>query len=227
LLLHSRGIARRGTRFRDLLIPILRVTWESPECAGQKIEEMTADEVAACHLAMSETETYQRLDDVIEWAKDKVILMLTVKSNEAFQRAIQAILEHNAQDRIFVEVYLNTFLSVIPSVPDHDKVRYNVQIDSFDDITTLVDTIKDPTVMLCETDSATLPDADIAKMSDAIANRLHPAGIGAFIDARRYVSVEAQAGLFQEGFDVVMTYSLDNAITARIQVNKTRDITPP
>jgi formylglycine-generating enzyme required for sulfatase activity/endonuclease/exonuclease/phosphatase family metal-dependent hydrolase/glycerophosphoryl diester phosphodiesterase len=201
--------------------------WESPECAGQKIEEMTADEVTACHLAMSETETYQRLDDVIEWAKDKVILMLTVKSNEAFQRAIQAILEHNAQDRIFVEVYLDTFLSVIPSVPDHDKVRYNVQIDSFDDITTLVDTIKDPTVILCETDSATLPDADIAKMSDAIANRLHPAGIGAFIDARRYVSVEAQAGLFQEGFDVVMTYSLDNAITARIQVNKTRDITPP
>jgi formylglycine-generating enzyme required for sulfatase activity/endonuclease/exonuclease/phosphatase family metal-dependent hydrolase/glycerophosphoryl diester phosphodiesterase len=200
--------------------------WESPECSGKKIEEMTAEQVTKCHLGLSKTETYQRLDDVIDWAKGKVILMLTVKSNEAFPRAIQAILQHDAADRIFVEAYLDTFLSVIPTVPDHEKVRYNLQIDSFHDIDTLV-TLKDPTIMFCETDNDSLPDADVAKLSDAIANRLHPAGIGAFIDARKYTSVFDQIELFKEGFNVVMTYNLDNAIEARIRVNKARGVTPP
>ncbi len=205
--------------------PIL--LWESPECAGQKIEEMTADEVTACHLVMSDTETYQRLDDVIDWAEGKLVLMLTVKSDSAFPRAIQAILQHDAADRIFVEVYLGTLQSVIPGVPDHDKVRYNVQISGYDDIGVLLDTVHDPAVMLCETTSATFPDADVAKMSDAIANRLHPAGVKAFIDASDYLTLDAQAALFQEGFDVVMTYSLDDAVLARYQVDQARDVLPP
>jgi len=81
--------------------------------------------------------------------------------------------------------------------------------------------------MFCETDNDSLPDADVAKLSDAIANRLHPAGIGAFIDARKYISVFDQIELFKEGFNVVMTYNLDNAIEARIRVNKARGVTPP
>ena len=200
--------------------------YESPECVDRKIEEMTADEVTACHIGASQTETYQRVDDVMEWARGKVLLMLTVKSDTDFGRAISTAIEHDATEFVFIEAYLGAFQGVVLPLPDHDRMLYNIEVGGTADVGTLLDTIKNPVAFSCEMD-ASYPDADTAAMSALIANRLHPAGVKAFIDAKDYTSVAAQAGLFQEGFDIVMTYSLDNAVTARIQVDQARGVTPP
>jgi glycerophosphoryl diester phosphodiesterase len=199
--------------------------YESPECSGQSIDQMTLDQVTACHLATSTTETYQRLDDVLDWAKDKVVLMLTVKSDATFAPAIQAAIAHDAVDRVFVELYFSTLQSLIPTVVDHDKVRYNVQVESFADIQNLVDAAV-PQVMLCESDP-TWPEADTATMTATIANVIHPAGLKSFVSSENAPTVPMHVALMEAGWDVVMTYDLDNAIQARTQVDQERGVTPP
>jgi glycerophosphoryl diester phosphodiesterase len=54
--------------------------FESPECAGMLVEQMTADEVTCCHLIGSTTQTFQRVSDLVTWARGRSVVMLDVKN---------------------------------------------------------------------------------------------------------------------------------------------------
>ncbi len=199
--------------------------YESPECAGQKIEEMTAAEVTACHVGTSTTETTQRVDDVMEWARGKVLLMLTVKSEADFGRAISTTLERDAADYVFIEAYPGAFQNTILTLPDHDKLLYNIDLGGMDEVNALF-AQKNPLVFLYEMD-ATYADATAAQMTAFIKDQLHPANLKSFVQGDQALSYNQQLALLDEGFDVLMTYALDAAIQARIQVNTARGLTPP
>ena len=62
--------------------------WESLDCYGKKIENMTAAQVTSCHMLPS-LETFPRVDDVLAWAKGKLVVMLTVKSPRAFMYELE------------------------------------------------------------------------------------------------------------------------------------------
>ncbi len=201
--------------------------WESSECQGKLIEQMTAAEVTACHLfdlpEDAQTQTYQRVDDVIEWARGKVTLMLTVKDSTAFARAIETILEHKAADFVHIETHFGD-LALIQTLPNWDKVRYTVQIDDqLADIDTLV---KLPPVLFCEM-NPTYTGLDAAGLKTLIDTKVHAAGMRAFVSSQTLPSVEQHKGLWDAGFDVVMTYNLANAMEARTAVNAARGISPP
>ena len=199
--------------------------YESPECAGRKIEEMTVAEVTACHVGTSTTETTQRVDEVMEWARGKVLLMLTVKSEADFARAISTTLEHDAADYVFIEAYPGAFQNTILALPDHEKLLYNIDLGGMDEAEALF-AQKNPLVFLYEMD-ATYADTPAAQMNAFITAKLHPAGLKSFVQGDKSLSYDQQRALLDEGFDVLMTYALDAAIQARIDVNTQRGLTPP
>ena len=57
--------------------------------------------------------------------------------------------------------------------------------------------------------------------------QVHAAGMRAFVSSQKLPSVEQHKGLWDAGFDVVMTYNLANAMEARTAVNAARGISPP
>lgn len=201
--------------------------WESSECQGKKIEEMTAAEVTACHLfdlpEENQNQTYQRVDDVIEWARGKLTLMLTVKDSSTFPAAIALILAHKAEGYVHIETHFGD-LALIKTLPNWDKVRYTVQIDDqLADIDTLAQT---PPVLFCEMNPS-IDGVDADALATLIATKVHGAGMRAFVSSQKLPSVEQHKALWNAGFDVIMTYNLANAIEARTAVNTARGISPP
>ena len=200
--------------------------WESLDCKGQKIEDMTADAVTACHLWPSETATYQRVDTVLEWARGKLTIMLTVKDSSAFARAISTVLEHDAAAFVYIETRMDNLQGAVVASPDWDKLRYNAEIGSLAELDVLEKAVARPRVLFCEFEP---PDAetDLAPMTDAIIKRLHPMGMRAFTSSIKMNSVEQHRALYDAGIDVVMSYVLANGVKARIDVNTERGVTPP
>ena len=195
--------------------------FESLDCADQIIEEMTAAEVTACHLFPSETETYQRVDDVLEWARGKLTIMLTIKKSKDFARAIQLVREHHAEDYVFLEVKLGD-LEAESKLPDADKVWVNAELGGPEQLDALV-ALKHPRVLMAELDGW----PDLATVRKVVDEKIHPAGWRAFASSKDYPSVAQHQSLWEAGFDVVMSYNLVDGVAARKLVNTARGVVPP
>ena len=201
------------------------LSYETTDCAGLKIEEATADEVTKCHIFPSTTETFQRLDTVLEWARGKVVIMLTVKESVDFPRAIQTVIEHNALDYVFLETGIGDLQTSVPKNPDWQKSWYNMQTDSEADVDTVI-ALNNPHLPFIEI-NVNYQEAQNAKTADLLKNKIHPAGKRGFVSTIHLASVEQHKSMWDEGFDILMTYNLDNAIQARTEVNTARGVSPP
>lgn len=196
--------------------------WESVGCSGQKIEEMTADEVTACRRFPSTTETFQRLDDVLEYLRGKMVVQLCVKEEVDYGRTIEEIIARGAEDFAFIELSTSDLQNIVPTLPGNESVWYLVNVGSnLAEIDTIIDDIQNPRGFMVEID----PDVDIG---DLTATRIHPAGLRTFTyqDAE-LATVSMLQGLFEKGFDVVSANAGANAVQARINVNQARGVNPP
>ena len=108
-----------------------------------------------------------------------------------------------------------------PADPGKRIVAYLIDIGpNLDEVEVLLD-IANPRAFMFEMD----PSPSIGAL---VANRLHPAGVRAFTyDASPVASVDELRGLYDDGFDVVSAQAAQNGVTARIDVNRARGITPP
>jgi glycerophosphoryl diester phosphodiesterase len=196
--------------------------FESQDCAGLEIEKATAAQVTACHIFPSETETFQRVDDVLEWARGKLTIMLTVKEDKDFARAIQIVREHHAEDYVFFEARLGDLQGPVALAQDATKVWYNAELSGPEEIDALLAT-KNPRVLMIELDG--FPSEP--QVLQAAVGKIHGAGMRAFVSSKDHPSTDEHIALFQAGFDVVMSYNLDHGIEARKSVNTSRGVTPP
>jgi hypothetical protein len=74
----------------------------------------------------------------------------------------------------------------------------------------------------------TYPGWDAAAMKALITGKLHPAGVRAFTSTpTSNPTAQDHQVPFDEGFDVVMTYSLAVGLPVRESVNKSRGVSPP
>lgn len=196
--------------------------YESLDCANKKIEEMTAAEVTRCHRFPSGTETFQRLDDVLEYLRGKMTVELTVKRSADYARTIAEVLARHAEDFAYLEISTAELRDQIPKITGSDRVYYLINVeDRLGEIDELIDKIKNPRAFMVEID----PGVAIGSL---VATRLHPAGIRAFIyDKNGLLSPGQVKAYYTQGFDVVSSNVAKNTVTARQQVNTSRGVTPP
>lgn len=196
--------------------------FESLDCANQKIEDMTAAEVTACHRFPSSTETFQRLNDVLDYLRGKMVAQLTVKRSQDYAATIADVLAQNAEGFAFFEVSTNELQNQIPTITGGDQVYYLINVASnLSEVDVLIDTIANPRAFMYEFD----PGVDLG---DLIATRLHPAGVRAFTyDSSPTLSVAQIEAYYNQGFDVVSSQAADNGVTARIHINQNRGVSPP
>lgn len=195
--------------------------YESVDCSGQKIEEMTAAQVTACHRFPSTTETFQRLSDVLAYLRGKMVVQLTVKLTTDYARTIEEVHADHAEDFAFLEISTADLQSVIPTIPGADSVYYLINVgSSYGEVDTLLG-IGNPRAFMYEMD----PSSQVASL---VSGKLHPAGIRAFTyDSSATASAEELEGLYGQGFDVVSSQVGATGVTARVSVNQGRGISPP
>ncbi|MBI2894877.1 MAG: hypothetical protein HYY06_15080 [Deltaproteobacteria bacterium] len=194
-------------------------SFESSDCDGLVIEDSTAAEVTACHRYPSETEAFQRLDDVLATLEGKMVVQLTVKRPQDYARAIEAVLEASAEDFAFFEIDTSELDTLIPEIPGSDSVYYLINIDDLSEVDVLLE-IASPRAFMYEMD----PTLDVAGL---VADRLHPAGIRSFTYDRTASSEEEIRALYDRGFDVVSTQVAVEGVAARMAVNEARGVSPP
>ncbi|MEO6954316.1 MAG: glycerophosphodiester phosphodiesterase family protein [Polyangia bacterium] len=196
--------------------------YESLDCINKKIETMTAAEVTACHRFPSTTETFQRLDDVLGYLRGKMVVQLCVKVPDDYARTIAEIHAQAAEDFAFIEVDTpQRFETLIPTLPGADTVYYVINVAStLSDIDGLLAT-NNPRGFMYEID----PGVAIGTL---VADRLHPAGVRAFIYDNAPAPTVAQLHAhYDEGYDVVSSQSGPIGVQARVEENTARGVTPP
>ncbi len=194
-------------------------TYESLDCSGKKIEEMNASDVTACHRFPS-NETFQRLDDVLDALRGKLVAQLCVKVNTDFGRTITAVLAKGAEDFAFIEVNSGDFPLIAP-LPGSDKLYYLVNAASnVADVDTVL-ALHNPRVIMIELDPT-------VALSGMAASKIHPGGARAFTyDNSSTATAATLKALFDQGYDVVSSNLTAPDIQARVQVNQARGLTPP
>lgn len=196
-------------------------SYESLDCANQRIEEMTAADVTSCHRFPSTTEKFQRLDDVLGDLRGKMVVQLCVKLVGDFGRTIDEVHALGAEDFAFLEINAGDVDAVVPALPGSSSVYYLVNLAS--DLS-LVDGLlarNNSRLFMYEID----PGVDIGTL---VADRLHPAGVRAFIyDSAASPSVAQLADHYAAGFDAVSSQSGPNGVQARVMTNTSRNVTPP
>ena len=196
--------------------------WESLDCGGKRIEEMTVDQVTSCHRLPSLTEIFQRLDDVLNYLRGKMMAQLTVKRSEDYARTIEEVHALGAEDYAFLEISTSELQNQIPTIPGADTIYYLIEVGSnLAEVDTLLDTIQNPRAFMFEFD----PTVDVSTLT---TTRLHPAGVRSFTytDAAAPTVGQLQA-LFEGGYDVVSSQAAANGVQARKTVNQNRGVSPP
>jgi hypothetical protein len=199
--------------------------YESWDCGllGLKIEEETAARITQCHRETSGTERFQRLDDVLNYIRGKMVVQLCVKRSVDYQRTIQEIHALGAEDFAFIEVDSPAQMqTLIPTLNGADTVWYLVNLGSdVAAVNTLIDVVQNPRAFMYEFD----PTVDVSSLTP---NRLHPAGVRSFTyDSATPISVSTIQGHFEHGYDVVSAQNGPNNVQARKNVNTARGLSPP
>ncbi len=200
--------------------------YESLDCSGRKIEEMTAAEVTGCHLAPSLTQTFQRLDDVLAWAEGKLILELDVKRTEDLGQVIATLVALRATERAFLLVDHGEITGVIPQLADWERVRYLANIHDPSQVDELLALAASHNIFLFEMDRS-YDGLDEQGVADIISSKINPGGVKAFCASdKTYVTVQVHLDMYRQGFDVVLSYQLANGVEAARQINLERGYPP-
>jgi hypothetical protein len=203
---------------------------ESPECSGRNVEEMTADEVTCCHLIGETTQTFQRVSDLLAWAHGRTVVMLDVKNPVDLPRAISTGIEAGAQDDLFLEVHFSDYMAGAVGAPGWEQIHYviNMAEDAAPtDVDALI-TMNHPAQAFMVELAPTYDGWDAAAMKMLIMSKLHTSGVRAFTSTPTKAPTAADhQALFDEGFDVVMTYDLAVGLPVREAVNQARSVSPP
>ena len=111
--------------------------------------------------------------------------------------------------------------------PGWEQIHYLVWLDNPDAAAAVLAANHTAQGFMYEMDP-TYPNYDAAAMKTFIDTKLHPAGVRAFSSTDKInPTIANHQMLFDEGFDVVMTYDLTNALTVRQSVNRVRGVSPP
>ncbi len=203
---------------------------ESPECAGLLVEDLTADQVTCCHLIGSTTQTFQRVSDLLAWAHGRTVVMLDVKNPADLPRAISTGIEAGAQDDLFLEVHYSDYVATVVGAPGWEQIHYllNLAEDAAPTSVPPLLTMNMPAQAFMVELAPTYTGWDAAAMTALITQTLHPAGVRAFTSTPVSAPTAADhQALFDEGFDVVMTYDLAVGLPVREAVNQSRGVSPP
>ena len=108
--------------------------YESLNCHGKYVEDMTSDECAQCQMEIT-SYTFIKVPDLLAWADGKINVMFCVKLSTDIPRAISSLIEYNATHRAFLEIHIEDYLQFeMQQMPSWEEVYYVVEMHSHNDL---------------------------------------------------------------------------------------------
>jgi hypothetical protein len=202
--------------------------YESFNCFNKKVEEMTTAKCEQCKMEVTDY-TFISVPEMLSWSGGKVNVMLCIKESSDIPRAISTLVENNATHRAFLEVGVNDFLNTAKSnVEGWDSVYWIIEIQSTADVQTLAAQSANllKRAILIEFQNSWDWQTPISADIDTV-HKLGLRAVGVTKSNTVMATVNQHLEIFHMGFDVVYTYNLANAVSARVQVNEQRGLAMP
>lgn len=204
--------------------------YESVDCAGKRVENMTAEDAMKCKMFPT-NQTFISVPILLDWAKEKVIVMLCVKEKTDIARAISTLIENNATDRAFLEIRTNDLAEQVLNAkpPGWNSVYYLAEMGNAADIDRLLSSEFKPLLSRLFTFEFDPSWSDWGiNISDTMIKRLHPQGIRSLAATEKTLpSKKSQEKLWETGFDIVYTYGTAAGVQARTTIDIQRGVIPP
>ena len=195
--------------------------FESIDCYNKKIENMTAAQVTACHRVPSTTEKFQRLDDVLNYLRGKMVVQLCVKRSVDYARTIAEVHALGAEDFAFLEISTPELQTLIPTITGSSTVWYLINVASTPAEVDTIIALNNPRAFMVEFDPT-------VQLGSIVSAKLHPAGKRSFTyDNAASPSVAQLKAHFDNGFEVVSAQNAANDVQARQAANQARGVSPP
>jgi glycerophosphoryl diester phosphodiesterase len=101
--------------------------YESFNCRGKKVEEMTAAECTQCEMIYTNY-TFITVPDMLAWADGKINVMYCVKESTDIPRAVSTLIENSAQHRAFLEIGVDEMLNIATTSEGWQEVYFVIEI---------------------------------------------------------------------------------------------------
>ena len=207
--------------------PIL--LYESLNCHGKYVEQMTAEECKACQMEFTSFH-FISVPDLLLWSDEKIVVMLCVKLDSDIPRAISTLIELNATQRAFLEVSLEALTAIRDQkLFGWDSVFYVINLGSFEEFNQFMSSPADLQVRCFLVELNNWEDWGNERVAEAVNSSL-ALGLKAFAKSRdSYLgaTVANHLHVFAQRIGVAYTYNLPNAVTARKIVNVKNGVYPP
>jgi glycerophosphoryl diester phosphodiesterase len=201
--------------------------YESILCAGKVVSESDASEIDGCLLLPSLTETIPSFDEFVTWARGKILIHLDVKESDDVQTMVEQIVAYGAEDFVFIAISGGEAATLLPTIPDADRVYFVMRVGSVAEIDAALTTLRSPNIFMLEGDRTwDTPPVDEAQMRVQVA-RVQDAGLRIMASSDQYAaSIDNHLQIFDMGFDYILSYNTENGIEAARQVNIARGYPP-
>jgi hypothetical protein len=104
--------------------------YESLNCRGKYVEQMTAEECTQCQMALTNIK-FTTVPDMLKWADGKVNVMFCVKETADIPRAVSTLIENNATHRSFLEISVSEVMNLEEmAIAGWDQVYYVINLGS-------------------------------------------------------------------------------------------------
>jgi glycerophosphoryl diester phosphodiesterase len=201
--------------------------YESLNCRGKLVEEMTSAECAKCQMEVTQYK-FLTVPDFLSWADNKVNVMFCVKKSADIPRAISSLIEYGASHRAFLEVHTDDFLDLEKNQTPHwDEVYYVVEMHTHEDLMNVLASSEVAKMRAILLEFNSWEDWKDVETDVQLAKQNGFRTFAASKDNPITATVDNHLRLYNAGFDVAYTYNLTNAVEARIKVNSLHRITPP
>ena len=204
--------------------------YESVECAGGKVEDMTTAQCEACPMVATGY-NFTSSPEMLTWANEKINFMFCMKEPTDIPRAIESMLEYSSHHRAILEIKIGDLLDMYAQKPaGWDSVYYIAEINGHNDAANLLAQPHEllDRAFLVEFDnwdeswSSTDLQTDLAAFKSLGCRTM-----AATVDNSAQATKANHRQIYDAGFDVVYTYNLANAVVVRQEVNTARGISPP
>ena len=101
--------------------------YESFNCRGKKVEEMTAAECTKCEMIYTNY-TFISVPEMLQWADGKINVMFCVKESTDIARAVSTLIELKAQTRAFLELGVGDMFDFAIQAEGWQQVYFVIEI---------------------------------------------------------------------------------------------------
>jgi len=194
--------------------------WTAPGCWGWKPDATPAQSLARCRLFPSCSEFLVPMEDLVRWAKGRMLIQLDVKEAGKLQSLADAVRRWDARGFCFFSMTVWDAVQNRKTLEGISDIRLALEVRTVKQIADVLSWMRLPQLFLVETSGEFLDHFLTTEQLRKQIQRMHDSGLKVeAVGDTRLPSVDSQLKLMKDGYDAVLSYDVEKSVEALRKFN--------